>query len=66
MNTSYQNRLIKQLRDQQVRFAPRDKKLEQVDRAEKLLAELDREPQLPLRVSLLSDHRLPSRIRPQA
>jgi RNA polymerase primary sigma factor len=41
MNTSYQNRLIEQLRDQQVRFAPRDKKLEQIGRAEKLLAELD-------------------------
>jgi RNA polymerase primary sigma factor/RNA polymerase sigma factor len=33
--------MLKQLRDQQVRFAPRDKKLEQVDRAEKLIHELD-------------------------
>ncbi len=43
MNTGYLNPTIKQLRDQQVRFAPREKKLEQVNRAEKLLTELDRE-----------------------
>lgn len=41
MHTDYLNPIIRQLRDQQVRFAPRDRKLEQVDRAEKLLAELD-------------------------
>ena len=32
---------MRQLRDQQVRFAPREKKIEQVDEAEKLLGELD-------------------------
>ncbi len=41
MHASYQNRSIRQLRDQQVRFAPRDRKFEQVARAEKLLLELD-------------------------
>jgi RNA polymerase primary sigma factor len=41
MNIAYQNPLIKQLRDQQVRVASRDKKLEHVNRAEKLLAEVD-------------------------
>lgn len=41
MHTDYLNPIIRQLRDQQVRFAPRDKKIEQVNRAEKLLAELD-------------------------
>lgn len=41
MHTDYLNPILRQLRDQQVRFAPRDRKLEQVDRAEKLLAELD-------------------------
>jgi RNA polymerase sigma factor (sigma-70 family) len=41
MNIAYHNQLIKQLRDQQVRVASRDKKLEHVNRAEKLLAELD-------------------------
>ncbi len=47
MNISYQNQLIKQLRDQQVRVASRDKKLEHVNRAEKLLAELDAERNYP-------------------
>src|SRR5882757_7218346 len=41
MNIAYRNPLIKQLRDQQVRVTSRDKKLEHVNRAEKLLAELD-------------------------
>jgi len=41
MHSSYRNRLISQLRDQQVRFAPRDRKLEQVIKAERLLTELD-------------------------
>ena len=42
MHTGYQNATLKQLRDQQVRFAPRDKKIEQVNRAERLLTELDK------------------------
>src|SRR5262245_14702823 len=41
MHTDYHNLTLKQLRDQQVRFAPREKKIEQVQRAEKLLGELD-------------------------
>ena len=41
MHTDYMNPALRQLRDQQVRFAPRDKKLEQVNQAEKLLEELD-------------------------
>ncbi len=41
MHTEYLHPEIRELRDQQVRFAPRDKKIEQVNRAEKLLAELD-------------------------
>lgn len=41
MHNSYQNATIEQLRDQQVRFAPRDKKVEQVNRAERLLGEID-------------------------
>jgi RNA polymerase primary sigma factor/RNA polymerase sigma factor len=40
MHTDYINPAIRQLRDQQVRFAPREKKIEQVNRAEKLLNEL--------------------------
>jgi RNA polymerase primary sigma factor/RNA polymerase sigma factor len=41
MHSDYHSPIIRQLRDQQVRFAPRDKKIEQVNRAERLLAELD-------------------------
>jgi len=41
MHSAYRSHVIKQLRDQQVRFAPRAKKLEQVERAERLLSELD-------------------------
>lgn len=41
MRAAYRNPILKQLRDQQVRFAPRSKKMEQIDRAERLLGELD-------------------------
>jgi len=41
MHTDYLNPAIRQLRDQQVRFAPREKKIEQAEQAEKLLGELD-------------------------
>ncbi len=41
MHTDYMNPAIRQLRDQQVRFAPREKKIEQVNQAEKLIGELD-------------------------
>jgi RNA polymerase primary sigma factor/RNA polymerase sigma factor len=41
MHSDYHNPIIRQLRDQQVRFAPREKKIEQVNRAEKLISELD-------------------------
>ena len=43
MHSTYRSPVIKELRDQQVRFAPRSKKLEQVERAERLLAEIDPE-----------------------
>ncbi|MEM7784411.1 MAG: DUF3853 family protein, partial [Planctomycetota bacterium] len=45
MHSDYQCESIRELRDQQVRYAPRDKKMEQVDCAEKLLRdiELDRD-----------------------
>jgi RNA polymerase sigma factor (sigma-70 family) len=42
MHAGYLNPALKQLRDQQVRFAPREKKIEQVNRAERLLAEMDK------------------------
>jgi len=40
MNNQYINPGLRQLRDQQVRYAPRDKKLQQAARAEKLLNEI--------------------------
>jgi RNA polymerase primary sigma factor len=43
MHTDYLNPAIRELRDQQVRFAPREKKIEQADQAERLLGELDPE-----------------------
>jgi RNA polymerase primary sigma factor len=47
MHSDYKNSAIRQLRDQQVRFAPRDKKIEQVNRAERLLSEIDNERNYP-------------------
>ena len=40
MHSRYRSLALRQLRDQQVRFAPREKKMEQVDRAEQLLLEI--------------------------
>jgi RNA polymerase primary sigma factor/RNA polymerase sigma factor len=41
MHAEYQSSVIRELRDQQIRFAPRQKKIEQASRAEQLLTELD-------------------------
>ena len=41
MNQDYQIPTLRELRDQQVRFAPREKKIEQADRAERLLGEIE-------------------------
>ncbi|MEK6239288.1 MAG: sigma-70 family RNA polymerase sigma factor [Planctomycetales bacterium] len=41
MHFDYKSSILKQLRDQQVRFAPRDKKIDQATRAEKLISEID-------------------------
>lgn len=41
MHSDYRSPALRQLRDQQVRFAPREKKVEQANRAEKLLNELE-------------------------
>ena len=40
MHTDYKCDAIRELRDQQVRFAPRDKKIEQLDCAERLLRDI--------------------------
>ena len=41
MHSQYSSNAIQALRDQQVRFAPREKRLEQIERAETLLREID-------------------------
>jgi len=41
MHRDYINPTLRELCDQQTRYAPREKKLEQADRAERLLSELD-------------------------
>ncbi|MFV1963817.1 MAG: sigma-70 family RNA polymerase sigma factor [Pirellulaceae bacterium] len=41
MHSAYRNPILQQLRDQQVRFAPREKKVEQINRAEQLLGEIE-------------------------
>ncbi|MBU6173263.1 MAG: sigma-70 family RNA polymerase sigma factor [Planctomycetes bacterium] len=41
MNSDYRIALLRELRDQQIKFAPRIKRSEQADRAERLLTELD-------------------------
>ncbi len=41
MHTEYKSSVIQELRDQQIRFAPRQKKVDQALRAEQLLTELD-------------------------
>jgi len=41
MHSDYRIAVLRELRDQQVRFAPRNKRIEQAARAERLLGELD-------------------------
>lgn len=41
MHTDYQTPVLRQLHNQQVRFAPRKKKIDQANRAERLITELD-------------------------
>jgi RNA polymerase primary sigma factor/RNA polymerase sigma factor len=47
MQRDYQNPELRELRDQQIRFAPRVKKLQQVEAAERLIAEIDSEKAYP-------------------
>ena len=43
MHSDYKSSSIRELRDQQVRFAPREKKIEQLENAERLMREIDLE-----------------------
>jgi len=62
MHTEYVSPVIRQLRDQQVRFAPRDRKIEQAKRAEKLLGELQARRNYPYEYLCyrITDYRPPS------
>ncbi len=64
MQRDYQSTVIHDLRDQQIRFAPRAKKLQQVEAAERLIGEVDPEKIVSLRVRLLPHHRLSARKSP--
>jgi RNA polymerase primary sigma factor len=41
MGSNYRHPALKQLKEQQARFAPKERRLEQIDRAEQLLAEIE-------------------------
>ena len=47
MQREYQSPVLRDLRDQQIRFAPRPKKLQQVEAAERLISEIDPEKTYP-------------------
>jgi len=47
MQRDYQSPELRELRDQQIRFAPRVKKLQQVEAAERLITEIDSEKTYP-------------------
>jgi RNA polymerase primary sigma factor/RNA polymerase sigma factor len=47
MQREYQSPTIRDLRDQQIRFAPRPKKLQQVEAAERLISEVDPDKTYP-------------------
>ncbi|MBA2114477.1 sigma-70 family RNA polymerase sigma factor [Bremerella alba] len=48
MNKGYKNVALRQLRDQQIKYAPRDRKLDQANRAETLISEIDPNKQYPV------------------
>ncbi len=62
MHSDYLNPVIRQLRDQQVRFAPREKKIEQVTQAERLLGELDPARIYPYEYICYPNHEFPARV----
>ena len=61
MGATYRHPALKELKEQQSRYAPKEKLLEQINRAEKLLAEIEEEKRYPLRIPPVPDHRVPNR-----
>ena len=51
MQREYQSPVLRDLRDQQIRFAPRTKKLQQVEAAERLISEIDPQKTIPTNTS---------------
>src|SRR4051794_34421009 len=47
MGSAYRHPALKQLKEQQARFAPRERRLEQIDRAEWLLGEIEEAKRYP-------------------
>ncbi len=47
MDSVYRHPALRQLKEQQARFAPRERRLEQIDRAEQLLGEIEPEKRYP-------------------
>jgi RNA polymerase primary sigma factor len=47
MGNAYRHPALRQLKEQQARFAPKERRLEQIDRAEKLLTEIDTAKRYP-------------------
>jgi hypothetical protein len=47
MGTTYRHPALRQLKEQQARFAPKERRLEQIDRAERLLTETDPDKRYP-------------------
>ena len=56
MHSNYLNSVIRQLRDQQVRFAPRERQIEQADSAERLLKRTRSEADVHLEIRLSPGH----------
>ena len=60
MGKAYRHPAMKQLKDQQTRYAPRERRLEQVERAEQLLGEIEGAKRYPYEYLCLPDHRVSS------
>ena len=56
MGKVYRHPAMKQLKDQQTRYAPRDRRLEQVERAEQLLGEIEEAKRYPYEYLLFSNY----------
>ena len=61
MGKTYRHPAMKQLKDQQTRYAPRERRLEQVERAEQLLGEIEGAKRYPYEYLCLSDHGVSAR-----